>query len=70
MCNLILGIINTVLGLALVIACIALNRTERIAFAFFSVIIGLGNIVSYISDKKQKKKRLAELAKKWGIKDE
>lgn len=68
--QLILGLINVVVGLALVVICIILNRTERVAFAFFSVFVGLGNIAAYISDRRDRKRRMAELAKKWGIKDE
>lgn len=68
--RLILGLINVVVGLALVVICIILNRTERVAFAFFPVFVGLGNIAAYISDRRDRKRRMAELAKKWGIKDE
>lgn len=68
--QLILGIVNVVVGLALVVTCIILNRTERIAFAFFPVAVGLGNIAYYISERHDHKRRMAELAKKWGIKDE
>ena len=68
--RLILGLINVVVGLALVVICIILSRTERVAFAFFPVFVGLGNIAAYISDRRDRKRRMAELAKKWGIKDE
>lgn len=67
---LIVGIFDVVVGLALIVLCIILGRTERIAFVFFPVAMGLGIIAAYISDKKQHKKQMAELAKKWGIKDE
>lgn len=68
--QLILGITNIVVGLALVVTCIILNRTERVALAFFPVAVGLGNIAAYISDRRDRKRKMAELAKKWGIKDE
>lgn len=68
--QLILGIVNVVVGLALVVTCIFLNRTERIAFAFFPVAVGLGNIVAYISERRACKRRMDELARKWGIKQE
>lgn len=67
---LIVGIFDVVIGLALVVLCIILGRTERIAFAFFPVAIGAGNIAYYISEIRDHKRRMAELAKKWGIKDE
>lgn len=68
--RLVLGIINVIAGLALVVTCIVLNRTERVAFAFFQVAYGLSSIAYYISDRRDHKRRMAELAKKWGIKDE
>lgn len=68
--RLILGIVNVVVGLALVATCIILNRTEKIAFAFFPVAVGLGNIAAYISERRDRKRRMAELAIKWGIKQE
>ena len=70
---LIVGIFDLVVGLALVVLCIILGRTQRIAFAFFPVAIGAGNIAYYISESRDRKHRmaeLAELAKKLGIKDE
>lgn len=68
--QLILGIVNVVVGLALVVTCIILNRTERIAFAFFTAAVGLGNIAAYISERRDRKRRIAELARKWDIKQE
>lgn len=68
--HLIIGIIDILVGLALFILCIILNRTERIVFTFFSVAIGSGIIAGYISERRDHKRRMAELAKKWGIKDE
>lgn len=68
--RLILGIVNVVVGLALVVTCVILNRTERVAFAFFPVAIGLGNIAYYISGRRKHKRLMAELARKCGIKDE
>lgn len=68
--HLIIGIIDVVVGLVLFILCIILNRTERILLTFLPVTVGIGTIAGYIHEKKQNKKRTAELAKKWGIKDE
>lgn len=67
---LVVGIIDILVGLTCFILCIILNRTDRIILTFFPVAIGLGNITAYISDKKQDKKKRAELAEKWGVKDE
>ena len=68
--RLIIGIIDIIVGLALFIACLILNRTERIMLTLFPVAVGLGTIAGYISEKRDRKRRMAELAKKWGIKDE
>lgn len=68
--NLIIGIIDIVVGLALFVTCLILNRTEKNSTYVFPVAVGLGNIVAYISDRRDHKRRMAELAKKWGIKDE
>ena len=68
--RLVMGIIDILVGVICAIICIMLNRTERIALTFFPIAIGLGNLAVYISEKKQRKKQAAELAKKWGIKDE
>lgn len=68
--QLILGIINVVIGLACFVLCIVLNRTEKIILTFFPVAVGLGNIAAYISDRRDRKRRMAELAKKWGIEED
>lgn len=51
--QLILGIINVVVGLACFVLCIVLNRTERIILTFFPVAVGVGTISSYIHERKQ-----------------
>lgn len=51
--NLIMGIVDIVVGLACFVLCIVLNRTERIALTFFPVAVGVGLIVSYIHERKQ-----------------
>ena len=51
--NLIMGFVDVVVGLALFILCIILNRTERIVLTFFPVAVGVGLIASYIHDRKQ-----------------
>lgn len=66
---LIIGIIDILVGLTCFVLCLILNITDRIILTLFVVAIGLANIAAYISEKKQKKKRMAELAEKWGIKD-
>lgn len=68
--HLIIGIVDVVVGFALFILCLILNRTERIVLTFFPVAVGLGNIAYYISERRDHKRRMAELAKKLGIKDE
>lgn len=50
--NLIIGIIDVMVGFILVIACFILNRTERIGFALFPVAIGFGLIANYIHEKR------------------
>lgn len=66
--NLMTGIVDIIVGLALVVTCIILNRTERIAFDFLPVAVGLGNIAAYISKRKQPcwrnptKKEMAKIA--------
>jgi hypothetical protein len=66
--HLIMGIVDIVVGLALFILCIVLNRTERIVLTFFPVAVGVGLIASYISNRKQTcwrnptKKEMAKIA--------
>lgn len=66
--NLIMGIVDVVIGLVLFILCIILNRTERIVLTFFPVAVGIGLIVSYIHERKQTcwrnptKKEMAKIA--------
>lgn len=67
--NLIMGIVDIVVGLALFILCVILNRTERIVLTFFPVSVGVGLIASYISNRKQTywrnptKKEMAQIMK-------
>lgn len=50
--NFILGIVDIILGIALVITCICLHRTSRIAFAFFPVLCGIGCLINNIQTEK------------------
>lgn len=68
--HLIIGIIDILVGLTCFALCLILNITDRIILTLLVVANGLLNIAAYIYDKNRKKKRMAELAKKWGIKDE
>lgn len=51
--NLIIGIVNIVVGLILVMVCIILNRTGTIVFTLFPIATGLGLIAGYIHERKQ-----------------
>lgn len=66
--RLIVGIIDIIAGLACFILCIILNRTDRIMISLFPIAMGLGIVAAYISDKKQHKKQMEELAKMLGYK--
>lgn len=67
--HLIIGIIDVIVGLALFILCLILNRTERTVLTFFPVAVGVGTIAGYIHERKQHcwrnptKKEMAEITK-------
>lgn len=66
--NLIMGLFDIIVSFILIIACIILNRTDRIVFALIPVATGLGLIASYILERKQPcwrnptKKEMAKIA--------
>lgn len=42
------GIIQLLLGIALIITCIYLKRYNRIALSIFTILCGIGNIITSI----------------------
>lgn len=56
-----LGVIDIVAGIALVITCIYLHRTSKIAFAFFPILCGIGCLFNSIQTEKEREARRKEL---------
>lgn len=55
--NFIVGVVDVICGIALVIACIVLCRTERIVYALFPLFLGIYQFLVSIETKKQHQKR-------------
>lgn len=63
MCSFVSGIIQLIIGVALLITCICLNRfsTYRVICVILPTLCGIGNIIVSIETKAERQKRRAEL---------
>ena len=63
MCSFVSGIIQLIIGVALLITCICLNRfsTCRVMCVMMPTLCGIGNIIVSIETKAERQKRKAEL---------
>lgn len=56
-----IGVFAIVAGIALIITCIYLHRTSKIAFAFFPVLCGIDCLLNSIQTEKEREARRKEL---------
>lgn len=63
MCSFVSGIIRLIIGVALLITCICLNRfsTYRVMCVMLPTLCGIGNIIVSIETRAERQKRKAEL---------
>ena len=59
--NFIVGVVDVICGIALVITCIVLCRTERIVYALFPLFLGIYQFLVSIETKKQHQKRIRKI---------
>lgn len=63
MCSFVSGIIQLIIGVALLITCICLNRfsIDRVMCVMLPALCGIGNMILSIETKAERQKRRAEL---------
>ena len=63
MCSFVSGIIQLIIGVALLITCICLNRFSiyRVMCVMLPILCGIGNIIVSIETKAERQRRKAEL---------
>lgn len=61
-----LGIIDLVCGIGLTVACVAMQREQRLVYTIFPILCGIFSLLDSIESKKQRQKREKELKKFFG----
>lgn len=71
MCSFVSGIIQLIIGVALLITCICLNRFSiyRVMCVILPTLCGIGNIIVSVETEAERRKRKAELKKMFGGND-
>lgn len=57
------GIIDLVCGIGLIVACVAMQREQRLVYTIFPILCGIYSLIDSIETKKQRQKRKEELKK-------